>query len=92
MAQTESGARAIAPTPNGPVAGLVEDGLFVFKGVRYAAPPVGRLRFRPPARPAPWTEPPRSFTSTRHPRDASSSAYAPYASGVRHGLAIVLGN
>ena len=57
MAQTESGARAIAPTPNGPVVGRVADGLFVFKGVRYAAPPVGPLRFRPPARPAPWTEP-----------------------------------
>jgi para-nitrobenzyl esterase len=43
-------------TSNGPVAGYVEDGLKVFKGLRYGAPPVGALRFKPPARPAPWTE------------------------------------
>src|SRR5690606_6664526 len=43
-------------TSNGPVSGYVEDGLKVFKGLRYGAPPVGALRFKAPARPAPWTE------------------------------------
>lgn len=43
-------------TSNGPVRGYVEDGLRVFKGLRYGAAPVGALRFKPPATPAPWTE------------------------------------
>jgi len=44
-------------TGNGPVRGYVEDGLDVFKGLRYGAPPTGVARFKPPQRPAPWTEP-----------------------------------
>jgi len=43
-------------TSNGPVRGYLEDGLKVFKGLRYGAPPVGALRFKPPARPDAWTE------------------------------------
>lgn len=44
-------------TTNGPVRGYADDrGVQVFKGVRYGAPPVGDLRFRPPQKPAPWTE------------------------------------
>ena len=43
-------------TSNGPIRGYREDGLHVFKGVRYAAPPLGALRFQPPQRPKPWTE------------------------------------
>jgi para-nitrobenzyl esterase len=51
-----------APTPvvstnNGPVRGLMEaGGIFAFKGLRYGAPPIGPLRFRPPQPPAPWKE------------------------------------
>jgi len=46
----------VVKTSNGPVRGLMDDrGLFVFKGVRYGAPPVGDLRFKPPRRPEPWT-------------------------------------
>ena len=44
-------------TSNGPVRGYVEDGLDVFKGLRYGAPPIGPARFRPPARPTAWREP-----------------------------------
>ncbi len=47
----------IVTTNNGPVRGYVEDGLDVFKGLRYGAPPTGLARFRPPAPPAAWTEP-----------------------------------
>jgi len=45
--------QAIA-TSNGPVRGYRDEGRFVFKGLRYAAPPVGALRFQPPQRPEPW--------------------------------------
>lgn len=46
----------VVNTSNGPVRGLIEQGgLHVFRGVRYGAPPVGELRFKPPRKPAPWT-------------------------------------
>jgi para-nitrobenzyl esterase len=53
-------ARGVTPavsTTNGPVIGLMEEGVPTFKGLRYAAPPVGALRWAPPAKPASWTEP-----------------------------------
>jgi para-nitrobenzyl esterase len=34
----------------------MEKGVLAFRGIRFAAPPVGALRFRPPVPPAPWTE------------------------------------
>ena len=39
---------AIAETSAGKVEGTEENGLRVFRGIPYAAPPVGDLRFRPP--------------------------------------------
>lgn len=47
----------VVPTTNGPVRGYHEDVLKVFKGLRYAAAPVGLARFKPPALPAPWRAP-----------------------------------
>ena len=47
----------IVRTTNGPVRGYREGSLNIFKGLRYAAPPIGALRFQPPQKPAPWTEP-----------------------------------
>ncbi|MGH7024554.1 MAG: carboxylesterase/lipase family protein [Caulobacteraceae bacterium] len=44
-------------TTNGPARGYREGGLSIFKGLRYAAPPLGALRFRPPEPLAPWLEP-----------------------------------
>ncbi len=47
----------IVKTSKGPIRGRVDNrGLYVFKGVRYGAPPVGDLRFKPPRKPEPWTE------------------------------------
>jgi len=48
---------AVRPTVHGPVRGGREGEVWSFKGVRYAAPPVGDLRWRAPQPPAPWTAP-----------------------------------
>jgi hypothetical protein len=45
----------------GPVKGTVEDGLRVYRGIPYAAPPVGNLRWRPPQPPAKWRACRREF-------------------------------
>jgi para-nitrobenzyl esterase len=41
-------------TTNGLVEGTAEDGLSVYRGLPFAAPPVGDKRWRPPAPPQPW--------------------------------------
>ena len=49
-------ASAPVQTTSGLVAGeSLPDGLTVFKGLPYAAPPVGPRRWTPPSAPAPWT-------------------------------------
>jgi len=42
-------------TQAGMVQGTVDDGLAIYKGIPFAAPPLGDLRWRPPQPPAPWT-------------------------------------
>lgn len=44
-------------TTHGPITGLVSGGVKIYKGVPYAAPPVGNLRWRPPQAPTAWTDP-----------------------------------
>lgn len=41
-------------TAEGQLRGRLEDGVFVFRGIPYAAPPEGALRWRPPKPVAPW--------------------------------------
>jgi len=50
-------AQAPAPvrTGAGLVQGTVEDGITIYKGIPFAAPPVGDLRWRAPQPAAPWT-------------------------------------
>lgn len=43
----------IVPTTGGDLRGLIDDGVHTFRGIRYAAPPLGPLRFMPPQKPAP---------------------------------------
>ncbi len=50
------GAGPIVRTDDGPVQGeAIDGGGAVFRGIPFAAPPVGRLRWRAPQRPRPWT-------------------------------------
>jgi len=42
-------------TESGTVSGIRANGLSVYKGIPFAAPPVGDLRWRPPVHAAPWT-------------------------------------
>lgn len=46
--------RSVATIQQGRLAGTLHDGVRVFRGVPYAAPPVGPLRWQPPAPPAHW--------------------------------------
>ena len=43
-------------TTYGPIRGTEAGGIQVFRGIRYAAPPTGDRRFRPPVAPEPWTD------------------------------------
>src|SRR5882724_8719726 len=44
----------IVCTQSGQLQGAVEGGYRAFRGIPFAAPPVGNLRWRPPAAPASW--------------------------------------
>lgn len=47
-------AQTLVTIGDGAVQGQLNDGTREFLGIPYAAPPVGSLRFAPPASPAPW--------------------------------------
>jgi para-nitrobenzyl esterase len=47
----------IVATHEGPVRGYKSAGIDVFRGIPFAAPPVGDLRWKPPAPPTPWVRP-----------------------------------
>lgn len=57
LASARSPMPAPVMTQSGPVIGIQADGVRAFKGIPYAQPPVGPLRWRAPKRPRPWTEP-----------------------------------
>lgn len=58
-AANRSAGPATAPvsTTAGPITGEQIDGVRSFKGIPYAAPPLGALRWKPPVAPQPWTAP-----------------------------------
>ena len=45
---------AVVETHGGRVEGIEKDGVLQFRGIPFAAPPVGELRWRPPRPPEPW--------------------------------------
>lgn len=47
--------KTMVATKSGKIEGSFENGLYVFKGVPYAAPPVGNLRWMPPQPVKPWS-------------------------------------
>ena len=50
-------AQASVKTSSGPVSGVTADGIESFKGIPFAAPPIGDLRWRAPQPAAHWTTP-----------------------------------
>jgi para-nitrobenzyl esterase len=48
----DSGASPVVTITGGRVRGLIVPGGYAFRGLPYAAPPTGNLRWRPPALPA----------------------------------------
>lgn len=50
-----AGGGAVVRTADGPVAGIVADGHRAFRGIPYAAPPVGPLRWSAPQPPEAWS-------------------------------------
>lgn len=64
----------VVETKYGKVEGFSSDGaqpLQLFRGIPFAKPPVGDLRFRPPVAPEPWTgvRPATEFGPSAHQRD-----------------------
>ena len=47
--------RPVATTEGGVLSGVLEHGVFIFRGIPYAAPPVGDRRWREPAPAVAWT-------------------------------------
>lgn len=44
----------IIETNSGKVQGYIDEGIHIFKGIPFAEPPIGDLRFKPPVKKKPW--------------------------------------
>jgi para-nitrobenzyl esterase len=52
---TAHGATDVAQTQSGWVRGVIEGDILAFRGIPFAAPPLGSLRWKPPASPTAWS-------------------------------------
>jgi hypothetical protein len=75
----------IVDTRSGTVEGQAEDTVLVFKGIPYAAPPVGDARWKPPAAVSAWSEVlqakdygPACIAPTRRVQSIYASDYGPF--------------
>ena len=62
----------VAQTVWGPVEGYEDDGVFSYRGIPYAAPPVAELRWKPPMAAAPWTD---TIDATERPNGCIQAAF-----------------
>jgi para-nitrobenzyl esterase len=51
-----AGQTSVVKTSQGYIKGVIENGITVFKGIPYAEPPTGTLRYQPPVPHQPWTD------------------------------------
>jgi len=65
-------------TQSGKIRGRQQRGVVLFRGIPYAAPPVGRLRFRRPEPPAPWAGVRDAFASGPGAPQLRSSLGGPF--------------
>lgn len=104
-AAAAAAAGPVVKVAQGPVRGAVSDRVATFQGIPFAAPPVGDLRWRPPAPPAAWsavrdaTRPGQNCTQSEDclflnvtaPANAKPGAKLPVMVWI-HGGAFVIGN
>lgn len=80
-APPSGGTRApVVMTVNGPVSGETSDGVSAFKGMRYAAPPIGANRWRPPQPLRPWS---RIQQARNYGADCAQAPFPPDAAPIR---------
>jgi len=56
IASAQAPAGLVVEAPCGPVRGYADGSVFAWKGIPYAAPPIGDLRFRSPVPSEPWED------------------------------------